>query len=1390
MRYRRLRHLKELSRKNLLLLLRSPVKLIAELLIPFVLSAIILLIIRYLSVRDFKPACHLRPHSLPSMGFNSYVASTMCTFNTSCHSQEQTKNFNLDNNLFADPDLMQFLTSVSNLEPDQVNPFQSNTFGYFVSSKPNLEAQLAPFLQESTVDILLRSNLKRYPTLALIEPTCTQDNLEYYVQFPSGHQNDTLLVNELCSLSIVNRTQILQIYYENFDTMKGFTLLLPFLEIYNNWKPLGKKIELMQTVFSQVNMNSLTIMDAPKFANLTTLVCGTERAIDNDLGAFLLSLPNQMNRYMEKVSQYMEDEKRDEPSGDKKPIDTCASLELAKQFSPLIRRLDGLLISRLAIYPNTSTTREMATSISKLTDTIQRMGTAIELWNSTYQFKVKETIETEFTNTRPLLVNCIGDSKLNATERQVCQEILNFFSPKSVELNGTNYEDLINSTTNAGNAILPWIKCIAPDKERITFFDDMSNFTFFLRNNTNTIGLQVDVDNTTGLAVIQLRYEGGIIDNTSKFKVLDRYWSPSPRANAQSDEKYMTSGFMDLQEQVERYLLKYMFNGSSWGAGYPLHDQFGVKIQMMPMPCYVSDTMINSLSTQIPAIMLISWIGTVLSAIGTIIYEKEHRLKEFMKIIGVTNGLQWLAWFIRFFSVALIPIILTVIVLKLGKVLIASNMFVIFLYICVYMFALLMQAFFITTFFNKATFGTVFGFFIYFILNGPYTILEKERVPIAMKYVLCLFPQTAFSLGWKKIGTLEVQGFGVQFSDLLYSRQLDPDPSLGVIMLILLADGIILMILAWYLEEVFPGKYGLPRPWYFPVQYSYWTGKFPETDTETRDEHILEPAEHDYANFEAEPQNCEIGVSVKNLKKRYKRSDKALAVDDLSINFYSNQITSFLGQNGAGKTTTISMLTGLFPATSGTAEILGKNIKTRMPAIRDEMGFCPQHNVLFDDLTVKEHLHFVARIKGEQSKKEEEIEQIIKQLHLLNKLNTRSKNLSGGQKRKLSIAMAFMGFTKVVFLDEPTAGIDPYSRRLIWKLILEQKKDRAIILTTHHMDEADILGDRIAVLKKGQLKAMGSSVFMKSRFGKGLRIIFERDPQVKMDPKMLQKNCEELLTFIRAHCKLASIQEMQPTKLEFLLPTETNCKELSKLFSALEVNSSKLNSLKSNMGIRSFGISDTTLEEIFIELTKDDHSDLVNNSNGGNNVLASSTSSEISLSEAVNKWTPSVLAKYSTQFRASLVKRFHHSRRSKKEWVFAVIFPIFILLNALIFLKIIPDLTIDPPMPIHPWLMRNMSDIRSLDIFTNLDNPQDPVLASLYSMTKTPYGLTGTRCFPQYLVRPFHKDLSCVPPSTDAYNSSQYPFNLNSNNGSYVPCDCSTTGFQVSSRIQKQILGE
>lgn len=157
-----------------------------------------------------------------------------------------------------------------------------------------------------------------------------------------------------------------------------------------------------------------------------------------------------------------------------------------------------------------------------------------------------------------------------------------------------------------------------------------------------------------------------------------------------------------------------------------------------------------------------------------------------------------------------------------------------------------------------------------------------------------------------------------------------------------------------------------------------------------------------------------------------------------------------------------------------------------MDSVRQFLGVCPQQDILFEQLTPYEHLNIFCDFKGVASDEiEDEIWEMIKDVDLVTNADTLAINLSGGNKRKLCVALALIGGSRLVILDEPTSGLDLTARRMLWNMLKTYKSDRIIILTTHHMDEADILGDRIGIMSQGQIICLGSALFLKNRYGVG-----------------------------------------------------------------------------------------------------------------------------------------------------------------------------------------------------------------------------------------------------------------------------------------------------------------
>ena len=228
-------------------------------------------------------------------------------------------------------------------------------------------------------------------------------------------------------------------------------------------------------------------------------------------------------------------------------------------------------------------------------------------------------------------------------------------------------------------------------------------------------------------------------------------------------------------------------------------------------------------------------------------------------------------------------------------------------------------------------------------------------------------------------------------------------------------------------------------------------------------------------------------IEIENLTKKYK---SLVAVDNLSLRIKENECFALLGLNGAGKTTLINMLSTVLLPTSGTAKIGGFDIIKNPLEVRKIINISPQETAVAKNLTVRENLNFIASLYN-ITDKEKKINNIISKLQLQEKANVRCKNLSGGQMRRVSLALGLISQPKVLFLDEPTLGLDIKARKILWETISSLKGKMTIILTTHYLEEVENLADRVGIISHGQIKSVGSiEEILKSTGAKNLEDAF------------------------------------------------------------------------------------------------------------------------------------------------------------------------------------------------------------------------------------------------------------------------------------------------------------
>lgn len=314
----------------------------------------------------------------------------------------------------------------------------------------------------------------------------------------------------------------------------------------------------------------------------------------------------------------------------------------------------------------------------------------------------------------------------------------------------------------------------------------------------------------------------------------------------------------------------------------------------------------------------------------------------------------------------------------------------------------------------------------------------------------------------------------------------------------------------------------------------------------------------------------------------------------MSVSIPHHSLFCLLGHNGAGKSTIFNMLTGLTAVTSGDATVYGHSVRGEMAALRPLLGVCPQHDVLFDRLTGAEHVRLFAALKGvPRGGRDAEVARRLEQVGLTDVGGRAAGLYSGGMRRRLSVALALVADPKIVFLDEPTTGMDPIARRGVWDAIQSAKADRVIILVTHSMEEAEKLADGVAIVSRGRLRVLGTPLRLKAHFGAGYRLsVLCVDAAAAA--AVAAAAAAILPSTVTAPAAEADAARGTGVMVELLVP-RAGGRRMSELVAALEARKEAHAGADADAsgdgvggaaggGVLSFGVSQSTLEEVFIRI--------------------------------------------------------------------------------------------------------------------------------------------------------------------------------------------------------------
>jgi ABC-type multidrug transport system ATPase subunit len=301
---------------------------------------------------------------------------------------------------------------------------------------------------------------------------------------------------------------------------------------------------------------------------------------------------------------------------------------------------------------------------------------------------------------------------------------------------------------------------------------------------------------------------------------------------------------------------------------------------------------------------------------------------------------------------------------------------------------------------------------------------------------------------------------------------------------------------------------------------------------------------------------------IRDLSKQYENGKQALL--GLNLVVEKGECLGYLGPNGSGKTTTMGLLSGALQPSHGTALIGGKDIQKDSQAARLLSGVCPQFSVLWDELTVTEHMLFYARLKGVHIAEEwDHVQSLLRCVGLRRYQNRLASQLSGGMQRRLSVAISLCGDPSIVILDEPTTGLDPLSRKELWKMLLRARKGRAILLTTHAMEEAQMLCTRIAVLLGGKLQCVGTQQQLLDQLGIGYQLTVRYEVHL----------AAQVLQYIMEAAPTAEVAYQWRHVTTFWLPVSTRPSQTFKLMNECPPE-----------GLLNWSVSHVGLDELFASI--------------------------------------------------------------------------------------------------------------------------------------------------------------------------------------------------------------
>ncbi|KAK2664000.1 hypothetical protein Ddye_002574 [Dipteronia dyeriana] len=586
--------------------------------------------------------------------------------------------------------------------------------------------------------------------------------------------------------------------------------------------------------------------------------------------------------------------------------------------------------------------------------------------------------------------------------------------------------------------------------------------------------------------------------------------------------------------------------------------------------------------------LFFSWVVLQLFPVvlTSLVYEKQQKLRIMMKMHGLGDGPYWMisyAYFLTISSIYMLCFVVFGSVIGL-KIFTLNDYSIQFVFYFIYINLQISLAFLVAALFSSVKTAAVIAYICVFGtgLLGGYLFqffIQDDTFPRAWIIVMELYPGFALYRGLYEFGQYSFRGNYLGIDGMTWGNLSDSGNGMREVLIIMAVEWLVVLCVAYYIDQVVSSG-GVKGPLFFLQKFRKKSPSFRRPSLRRQDSKVF--VQMDKPDVVQETEKVEQlllepstshAIICDNLKKIYPGRDgnpEKLAVRGLSLALPPGECFGMLGPNGAGKTSFISMMIGLTKPTSGTAFVQGMDIKTDMDRIYTSMGVCPQHDLLWETLTGREHLLFYGRLKNlKGSALTQAVEESLKGVNLFNGgvADKQAGKYSGGMKRRLSVAISLIGDPKVVYMDEPSTGLDPASRNSLWNVVKRAKQGRAIILTTHSMEEAEVLCDRLGIFVDGGLQCIGNPKELKARYGGSyvftMTTSADHEEEVEKMVRRLSPNANKIY-------QISGTQKFELPKQEV---------RIADVFQAVE-------NAKRKFVVFAWGLADTTLEDVFIKVAR------------------------------------------------------------------------------------------------------------------------------------------------------------------------------------------------------------